>query len=116
MAENNERKFDEFLDSALADYSNVEPRTGLEGRILARLSSSATEAESRTWLRWWPAVTAFAAAVIVLAILLAWPKPVNKIEVKQVGPMAPNGTTTPDKSSQRAASQSKPLIHEHRSA
>jgi len=44
-----EKRIDELLDAGLAGYSDVEPRGGLEDRIIARLgarlSRSANEAE-----------------------------------------------------------------------
>jgi hypothetical protein len=58
------------LDAALARYTAVEPRTGLEQRILANLESAQERAAARVWWRW-PALAAVA-AVIVIAVSLAW--------------------------------------------
>src|SRR3954463_6239374 len=92
----NDKQFDRLLDDALADYSNVEPRSGLDERILARLASTTADAETpkAPWLRWWPALSLAAATPLVFAIILAWPKSVNKIEVKQAPPEHLN-TTAP---------------------
>ena len=61
---------DRELDAALARYAAVEPRAGLEGRLLARLRA---ERERSTHSRWgWKPVTALAAAVLILAAVLAW--------------------------------------------
>jgi hypothetical protein len=111
---NSDRKLEELLDHALADYSNVEPRTGLETRILARLATANAEAPRTTWLRWWPALSLAAAALVVLAIFLASPKTVNKIEVKQTPPALPNSTTlSPANSQQLATLQPKKGNHRH---
>ncbi len=60
-----ERFVDELLDSALARYAQVEPRPGLEARLLARLRSE-PEPAAFGW-RWLP--MAAAAAVVVAAVL-----------------------------------------------
>ncbi len=69
------------LDAALARYTAVEPRTGLEQRILANLESAKERAAARVWWRW-PALTAVA-AVIVIAVSIAWKsgRPVQKVTV-----------------------------------
>jgi hypothetical protein len=60
---------DRALDTALAKYASVEPRSGLEARILFNLRAQAAQAESHTWRRWgW----AFAFAVVAVGTLLAW--------------------------------------------
>jgi hypothetical protein len=61
---------DRELDAALAKYAAVEPRAGLEERILANLQSEQTRTPERAWRRW--CVAAAAAAVIVVAVALAW--------------------------------------------
>jgi hypothetical protein len=62
--------FDRELDSALAKYAAVEPRAGLGDRILANLRIEQKHAAKRS--RWrWPAV-ASPAALIVVAVLVAW--------------------------------------------
>jgi hypothetical protein len=61
-----DKMLDEILDSGLAEYSQVEPRPGLENRILAGLASD-ERAVKWNW-RW---VVAFAAACIVIALLVA---------------------------------------------
>jgi hypothetical protein len=60
---------DHELDTALAKYAAIEPRQGLEERILANLKSE-QERAAHSWWRW-PAVAALA-AVIVMALSLAW--------------------------------------------
>jgi|SRR5579859_574309 len=60
--------FDRMLDAALARYATVEPRMGLEERILANLQ--AQPARTAAWWRW--TVAAAALAIITVVIGLAW--------------------------------------------
>ena len=62
-------ELDRVLDAALAKYAAVEPRTGLEERVLANLRSAAPSANG-TWWRW--SFAAAAAAVLLIALTLAW--------------------------------------------
>jgi hypothetical protein len=64
-------RFDRELDEVLAKYAAVEPRAGLEERILANLRASPEHAPVRGWWRW-PGIVAFAAVVIVVALSLVW--------------------------------------------
>jgi hypothetical protein len=63
--ENSER--DHELDAALATYAAVEPRAGLEQRVLASLRARELDASSRG--RRWPAL---AALVTAGSILVVW--------------------------------------------
>jgi len=69
-SENQKQFVDELLDAGLARYSNVAPRPGLEGRILADVRA---EPGRRSWFVWagWLASGAVAAAIIlgVLALM-----------------------------------------------
>lgn len=68
-SENNDQKLDRLLDELLSQYSAVEPRPGLETKVLARLSESA-HARTRWWMwRWlWAgAATAIAAMILLFA-------------------------------------------------
>jgi hypothetical protein len=60
---------DRTLDAALAQYAAVEPRPGLEDRILANLR---TEQALALPLAWWQWSCATAAAIVIIAALLAW--------------------------------------------
>ena len=60
--------WDDQLDSALAKYSAVEPRPGIEDRILANLKSQQTTASGVAWWRWAGAL----AAALLLTILVLW--------------------------------------------
>jgi hypothetical protein len=70
---------DRELDATLAKFAAVEPRAGLEERVMANLRAEQTHAADHSWWRW-PAVAALA-AVIVLALSVAWRsgKPVQNI-------------------------------------
>lgn len=72
MSEQKERFVDELLDKALANYSQAEPRLGLEGRVLARLEEE-NNSRARVWWKWsW--VPAAAALLIAGGLYLARPK------------------------------------------
>jgi hypothetical protein len=58
------------LDAALANYAAVEPRAGLDGRILANLRTESVRAPDRAWWRW--SMPAAIAAIVVVAAALAW--------------------------------------------
>jgi hypothetical protein len=59
-------RFDELLDKALRQYGNIEPRIGLETRILANIRAAGNRSHWRhTWL---VAATVTAALVISMAI------------------------------------------------
>ena len=62
---------DRLLDGALAQYSQVEPRAGLEERVLANLRSQPAH---RPWWMW-VAIPAAVAAVVLVAIMKScWPR------------------------------------------
>lgn len=67
----NNDAFDQQLDAALSKFAAVEPRAGLEDRILANLRIEQERPTERSWWRW-PVVGALAAAVIVVVLSLAW--------------------------------------------
>lgn len=66
---------DQLLDSALSQYSSVEPRPGLETRILASIADSRASISSRrSILRWaWAAGIAAALAGVAVFSLLSRP-------------------------------------------
>lgn len=61
---------DRALDAALAKYSAVEPRTGFEQRILAKLRLEQNTIPTRSWWRW--GAVGAAAALIVIITTLGW--------------------------------------------
>lgn len=67
--EDNDRFVDELLNSAMAHHRDEEPRTGLEGRILAHVRATASErsAARKAW-RLWAAAAATAAVLALVAI------------------------------------------------
>jgi hypothetical protein len=60
---------DRSIDAALAKYSKITPRPGLEERILANLHAEQNKAPSRTWL-YWSIATALTAIVLVSIALM----------------------------------------------
>jgi hypothetical protein len=62
------RELDAMLDAGLAKYAAVEPRAGLEDRILAHLHSEHTRPQ-HAWLQW-----GFVGAVVAITVvaILAW--------------------------------------------
>jgi len=66
------------LDAALAKYAAVEPRAGLENRILANLRSEHSRVPVRAWWGWSAAV---AMLVVVMALLWSWEKPSRPVIV-----------------------------------
>jgi hypothetical protein len=62
-------ELDRMLDVALAKYAAVEPRAGLEGRLLRRLRSEPLPPARRVWLQWG---LVGAVATIALVAVLAW--------------------------------------------
>ncbi len=64
-------RLDRELDAALSQYAVVEPRAGLEERVLANLRAEQEHAAARGWWRW-PALGVAAAVLIVAAASLMW--------------------------------------------
>jgi hypothetical protein len=58
---------DDQMDAALAKYAAVEPRAGLEERILAHLRA---QRKSSTSMAWWPWAGVVAAAILIATLLL----------------------------------------------
>jgi hypothetical protein len=67
---NNQDDLDRELDAALAKCAAVEPRAGLEQRILANLRTAPAQSSTHASWRW--TLAAAVAAVLVLAVALAW--------------------------------------------
>lgn len=67
-----QKNFDQWLDSALHARVNAEPRMGLEERVLARVASEPERARVSLW-----PLFAFAAAMLVLVIGIPLFRPSN---------------------------------------
>jgi len=67
--DNNKGRLDQWLDGALQRYGSVEPRAGLERRILANLELAAQDRRSG-WGWWWVFATAALMACMVVAVWL----------------------------------------------
>jgi hypothetical protein len=64
-------RLDHDLDAALANYAAVEPRAGIEQRILANLHAQQKQALVHSWWRW-PAIGTLLLVVFTIALLVAW--------------------------------------------
>jgi hypothetical protein len=60
----NNNALDHELNVALAKFTAVEPRTGLEDRVLANLRVQQAHGTGQSWWRW-PVMAALAAAILV---------------------------------------------------
>lgn len=94
MADRKQNELDNTLDAALAKYAAVEPRPGLEGRVLANLRAERSHVPDRAWWRW--SVAGALAAVIVVAVALAWrsSKPLHPVVKNRPSPTT-QSTPTP---------------------
>lgn len=59
-----ERLINEWLDAGLRQYGQVEPRPGLETRILARVRAERENVPTPRWL-WWPALAGLTAILLI---------------------------------------------------
>lgn len=65
MCHENDHKLDEMLDAMLSAYSSVEPRPGLETRIVASVKEQAAKSTATWGFRWTWAVAALATALVI---------------------------------------------------
>lgn len=108
MKHNNETRktsddLDRILDAELAKYASIEPRAGLEERILANLRTADRSSGTHLWWNW--RIAAVLAVVLVIAASLAWrwtkasvpPIVVHRQEVKEapIAPRLANRETNP---------------------
>ena len=94
---NQQKNFDQWLDSALHARVNAEPRMGLEERVMARMASEAERARVGLW-----PLFAFAAALLVVVIGIPLFRPSN------------TGHDSPIRRNQRASqseANSQPSVH-----
>jgi len=66
--------FDRTLDGVLAKYASIEPRAGLEERILTNLRLARVTANARPWWNWRTAGM-LAVVLLIVALLMWWRKP-----------------------------------------
>jgi hypothetical protein len=107
---------DRTLDAALSKYTSIEPREGLEERILANLHEASTRDVQRAWWNWGFAALA---AFLLIAAALVWrwnqpkrtPAAVHPSTLKQ-GPVAPDlahrDGNTPTRSLPRRTARHQP--------
>jgi hypothetical protein len=70
MADRKQEELDRVLDKALAKYAAAAPRAGLEERVLATVRAERARVPDRAWWRW--SVMAALAAMVIVAVTLAW--------------------------------------------
>jgi len=72
------------LDAALAKYAAVEPRAGLEERVLANLRAERAKSPDRGWWRWTAVAALAAVAVVAVALTLRSGRPTQPVAVKHI--------------------------------
>lgn len=70
MADRKQHELDSALDATLAQYAAVEPRAGLDDRILANLRAERARVPERGSWRWGVAVALAAMVIVALALTL----------------------------------------------
>jgi hypothetical protein len=86
MDQNRDNQIDSILEALLAQYSAVEPRPGLETRILANVREAALDETpplhwSFKWL--WSAIPVLATIIVVTALLQHNPRAISSSPVQQ---------------------------------
>jgi hypothetical protein len=95
---------DAVLDAALAKYAAVEPRAGLEERLLANLRTGPEPVTRRAWWSW--GLAGALAAIVIVAATLGW-----KSGTSAHLPMANHPTAT--EQIRRAANPPAAIASEH---
>lgn len=84
QADREQDELDRVLDAALAKFAAVQPRSGLEERVLAHLRAEQARVPDRAWWRW-SAIAAVAAVIVVLlALSLRSDKPSPPIAINHL--------------------------------
>jgi hypothetical protein len=82
---------DDQLDAVLAKYAAVEPRAGLEQRILANLKAQERPATGVAWWRW----AGTLAVVLVITILVVWRAEIHRSQQVVRHPANPSQKSQP---------------------
>lgn len=93
-------ELDRFLDAALTKYLAVDPRAGLEGRILAHLHAAEEPVEDHAWRSW---LTTAVTALVIVAVVFAWRS--GKTAHPQIANRPPTSTQSPLQSGTQAVSR-----------
>ena len=102
-------QFDRVLDAALAKYAAVEPRAGLEERVLANLHAEQNRAPGRAWQRWGIALAAMAVIVAAATLAFRTRKPPPPVIAK-----TPSTTASPTKPPRQLANRAETVVpHAH---
>src|SRR5215470_17794044 len=91
-----EKHLDELLDSLLATYSDVQPRPGLQTRVLTNLRLNSPKKNSYAWL--WTIITVGGLALAVIAIYFSKVTPLPespRIQRAESPAVAPNPVIGP---------------------
>ncbi len=82
------------LDAVLAKYASVDPRPGLENRVLASLRTEQLAIPNHMWWRW--GLAGALAAVVIVSVVLAWKwgEPAHPV-VAQRSPQTTQSPRTP---------------------
>ena len=86
--QNEERRLDDLLGSALSEYSAAEPRPGLEARILAHVREAA-KPQLRWWSVRWQVAGAVGAGIVAIVLSVLFLRPLPKPQQVQVRPNTP---------------------------
>jgi hypothetical protein len=91
-----EKNASQWLDAALEQYGKAEPRTGLEGRVLANVRAEQERLPER-W-NWWPALAVVAVMLAVgVAVLLETGRHAMKNGIAKVQPAVVSHQRAPDR-------------------
>ncbi|HVN21454.1 MAG TPA: hypothetical protein VMU05_21895 [Dongiaceae bacterium] len=110
-AESTGDHLDRMLDAALTKYASVEPRAGLEERILANLRGADVPVRETAWRMW-----GFAATVAILLVIgmlgWRWSRPAHPPIAHHSSP-APHTPAVPESATreENARTEKKPARH-----
>jgi hypothetical protein len=91
MSDQNERQLDDLLNSALSAYSAVDPRPGLEARILAHIQDADAQPRAKWWNASWLVAGTVVAGIAVILLSILFLRPVQKpshVQVQSTKPPA----------------------------